>query len=242
MKISIAQIQSISGDIKANIARHSQAIQQAIAHQADSIFFPELSITGYEPTLAAKLALNLQDSQLDSFQSYSNQHKITIGIGAPVLSTRGILIAMIIFQPHQARTLYAKQWLHLDEKPYFVAGQEQVILQLQNIKLAPAICYESLQDVHIKNAYHLGAQIYLASVAKSLKGVQKALNYYPKVAAEYAIPIAMVNAIGYCDTFESKGQSAIWSSTGQLLAQLDEQSEGLLIYDTAQQKTISLNL
>ena len=40
--------------------------------------------------------------------------------------------------------------------------------------LAPAICFESLQPEHAESAASSGADVYLASVAKSPIGVDKA--------------------------------------------------------------------
>lgn len=52
MKLCSAQIQPIKGDIDRNIQKHIFFINSAIENGADLIFFPELSLTGYEPTLA----------------------------------------------------------------------------------------------------------------------------------------------------------------------------------------------
>jgi apolipoprotein N-acyltransferase len=46
---------------------------------------------------------------------------------------------------------------------------EQVIIKTNDTNIAPAICYESLQPIHIENAFKLGADVYLASVAKPSK-------------------------------------------------------------------------
>ena len=80
MKIAIAQIQPAKGDILANIASHKQMIARALVHQSDCIFFPELSITGYEPTLADSLATDVDDMLFDGFQQLSDRGNITIGI------------------------------------------------------------------------------------------------------------------------------------------------------------------
>lgn len=60
MKIALAQIQYEKGDIARNIELHLIWIDQAIAQGADCIFFPELSLTGYEPTLPKSLEEELE--------------------------------------------------------------------------------------------------------------------------------------------------------------------------------------
>lgn len=51
MIIAIAQLDSIAGDIHANLSAHQQMIAKAAAQGAALVVFSELSLTGYEPTL-----------------------------------------------------------------------------------------------------------------------------------------------------------------------------------------------
>lgn len=239
MKIGIAQVRPLKGDIPGNIARHQRMIELASVLQASAVFFPELSLTGYEPELAKDLAATPDDSRFDVFQQIADRYNMTIGVGLPTRIETGICISMVIFQPGSLRQTYSKQQLHADELPYFVLGEEQLILSVGNAKLAPAICYESLQDSHAHQAFQLGAEIYVASVAKSQGGVSKAMAHYPAVARKYAMPVLMANCIGDCDTFESAGQSAVWTKKGVLLAQLDGKSEGMLVFDTETEKAVA---
>ncbi len=232
MKISIAQTKSIKGDISTNTKKHEKLIELASLLKATSIFFPELSLTSYEPTLAQNLATDQNDNRLDIFQKLSDKNKITIGIGLPTKSVKGINISMVVFQPNQSIQTYSKQYLHSDELAYFEKGKEQLILTVDKKKIAPAICYESLQPEHSENSIRLGAEIYLASVAKSENGFNKAIKYYPELAKKYSIPVLMANCTGYCDNFTSIGKSSVWSKKGALIGQLDENSEGLLIFNT----------
>ena len=236
MKISIAQIKPIKGDVLSNIKKHETLIEIASSLNASSIFFPELSLTSYEPALAKNLATDQNDLRLDLFQKISNKNKITIGVGLPTKSTKGINISMVVFQPNQLKQTYSKQHLHSDEFGYFEKGNEQLILTVENHKIAPAICYESLQAEHSDNAIKLGANVYLASVAKAEKGFDKAIEYYSALAKKHALPVLMANSIGYCDNFISVGQSSVWTKNGTLAGQLDEDNEGLLIFNTETEK------
>lgn len=238
MKIGVAQIQAIKGDIEANIETHKKWIQIAISKNADLIVFPELSLTAYEPQIAKTLATNPNDSRLNEFQQISDLNHISIGIGLPTQSENGILISMLIFQPHRKRQVYSKQLLHSDELPFFINGNKQLILTVKNKKIAPAICYESLQKQHAENVKTLGAEIYLASVAKSEKGVKKAFSHYPEIAKKFSMPILMSNSVGDCDNFLSAGQSSVWNKNGELLYSLEHDKEGLLIFNTETENII----
>lgn len=232
MKICTAQIRPLKGNILKNIEQHKKLINLAAANGADIIFFPELSLTGYEPKLAKELATIPLDNRLDDFQNMSDLKNITIGVGLPLNNIRGILISMVIFQPGKSRQIYSKQHLHEDELPYFVNGEGKLMLRMDNTKLAPAICYESLLPEHSKEAFENGAEIYLASVAKSANGIAKAYKHYPEVARKYGMIVLMSNCVGQSDDFESVGKSAIWNSSGTMVGAMDEVSEGMLMIDT----------
>ena len=231
MKICIAQTSSEKGNIQLNIQNHLELILRAIKHNADLIIFPELSITNYEPSIAKKLATAIDTSLFNPFQELADRNKITIGLGMPTKSADGINISMIIFQPHQKRAVYSKQILHSDELQYFARGIKQFFLNIKGKKIAVGICYETLQEEHFINAHHLGADIYIASVAKSKEGIEMAYKYFSKTAIEYKTPILMANCIGPCDNYISVGQSAVWNKQGQIIGELDDKNQGLLIYD-----------
>ncbi len=238
MKICIAQTEPQKGNVAANIEAHKRFIAHALALNASAIFFPELSLTGYEPELAKKLASTLMDRRLDIFQELSDAHKIIIGLGLPTRSGFKMRISMLIFEPHKARQIYSKQELHADEFPYFEKGDEQVIIKMQGQHIAPAICFESLQTAHAAHAFNLGANVYLASVAKPTNGVKKAFLHYPAIAMQYKMPVFMVNCIGFCDNFLSVGKSSVWSKEGKLVGQLDDKSEGILMFDTETEEVL----
>jgi predicted amidohydrolase len=92
MRIAIAQIEAIKGNIEKNIENHVKWIYQAIQNKADLVVFPELSLTGYEPDLAESLATNQDDTRLDEMQSLSDKNRITIGIGVPTRKEKDLFI------------------------------------------------------------------------------------------------------------------------------------------------------
>lgn len=88
-----------------------------------------------------------------------------------------------------------------------------------------------MQTEHSDNAKKLGADIYLASVAKSENGIEKAFKHYPIIAKKYSMSVLMSNYVGFCDDFLSVGKSSVWTKDGKLVGQLDNKSEGILIFD-----------
>lgn len=236
MKFAIAQVQPHKGDIAGNIADHLRVIDLAVAQAADAIVFPELSLTGYEPTLARGLATTADDARLAVFQQRSDAHGITIGVGLPLavgddVHNGGVCIGMVLLRPRQPRLVYGKQYLHPDELPFFVPGCNLPILLVAGVNVAPAICYELSVPEHAAEAARHHPALYVASVAKSADGVAKAHARLRDIARTYGIPVLMCNAVGPCDDFVSAGQSAAWNADGMLLGVLDAAETGILLYD-----------
>jgi predicted amidohydrolase len=207
-----------------------------VACEADTIIFPELSLTGYEPTLAKAVAVSRDDACLAVFQDTVDARQVTIGVGMPTPSDGQPYISMIIFQPHQPRQLYSKQYLHADELPFFAHGHNATAVLGDKSDVALAICYELSVPEHAQQAFANGANIYVASVAKSASGVEQASQRLAKIARSYDMTVLMVNCVGPSDDFVSAGGTAVWNNQGNLLAQLDDAHEGILIYDTDSQE------
>lgn len=242
MKICAAQIKSVKGDMKANVELHKKMINLAVSHGVQLVVFPELSLTGYEPDLAKDLATNADDARLEDLQKLSDANQIIVTAGLPVQSSGGVLIGMVVFQPGKPRLTYFKQHLHSDELPYFVAGQDELILTFETHRIAPAICYESLLSEHSDQAAANGADIYFASVAKSAAGVEKAYAHMPQVAKKNAMLVMMANSVGPSDNFIGAGKSSVWFADGSRVDGLDQTSEGLLVFDTKTETAMKIYL
>ncbi|GAB4021799.1 carbon-nitrogen hydrolase family protein [Spirosoma migulaei] len=236
MKICVAQTRPVKGDIERNRIRHEELIALAVSNEADIIIFPELSLTGYEPQLANELATDQNDSRFDSFQKISDTNNIIIGIGVPTQTTTGICISLAIFQPNQVRQTYSKKYLHADEVPFFKSGQNLTGLLGNEAAIALAICYELSVPEHAEDAFKQGAKIYIASVAKSIEGVEKATQRLAEIAATYSMTVFMSNCVGRCDDFDCGGKTSIWNTGGLLVGQLNDSSEGILLIDTETQE------
>ncbi|GAB3173833.1 carbon-nitrogen hydrolase family protein [Telluribacter humicola] len=232
MKLCVAQTRPAKGDMEQNMESHQRLIELALSHGADTVIFPELSITGYEPELAGALAMSLDDDRLAPFQQISDSRQVTLGVGVPIRCEGGITIGLVIFKPHQDRQLYAKRYLHPDEYPYFVSGTSTTKLPGETGPMALAICYELSVPRHAEEAFRQGANIYLTSVAKSVEGIDKAYQRLAEIARTYSMTVLLSNSVGYCDNFTCGGRSAVWNREGKRIGQLDSTSEGILVYDT----------
>jgi len=232
MKVAIAQIEAIKGNVEKNIENHLKWIKQAIKNKADMLVFPELSVTGYEPDLAEKLATSQDDVRLDEIQSLSDKNGITIGVGLPTKEENDIFISMIIFQPHKERITYSKQYLYPPEEPIFKAGKNPLVLNFGTEIVSPAICYETSNKAHCEFAKRNRATIYIASVLSSINGIDAELKKLSGIAKNNNMVTLMANYVGESGGYKCAGKSSVWDTTGKLIGQLDSETEGILIYDT----------
>ena len=232
MKLCVAQTRPIVGAVELNIERHLYHAELAAACGAHLIVFPELSLTGYEPRLAAELSRSASNTCFDVFQSISDLRQISIGVGAPLRTEAGVEIGTLIFRPNKPRQSYSKMYLHADEQPYFVPGHSANNLIAENPVVALAICYELSVPQHLEHAVGKGAQVYMASVAKTASGMQQAQTRLAHIARENRMPVLLSNCVGRMDNCECTGRSSAWDSNGALAAQLDDCHEGLIVFDT----------
>jgi predicted amidohydrolase len=242
LRISAVQTKPIPGDIPSNIDSHLRLLYLAISHQADLVVFPELSLTGYEPTLAADLATAPNDNRFSCFQKASIASNITIGLGVPTKNAPHPCISMILFRPDGTRWVYSKRHLHPDEQRYFTSGDNLVGLTVKQTRIALAICYEISVPGHAAKTLANGATIYLASVAKTATGVQQASTTLSSTARTYGVPVLMANCVGPADGGFCRGTTSAWDDKGALTACLNTSDEGMVLLDTDTQQSTAITL
>jgi predicted amidohydrolase len=238
VKIALAQTRSVVGDIAANVVAHLELIELAVAHGAQFIAFPELSLTGYEPRLAKELAIDLDDARFQPFQQMSNVRGIRIAVGVPTRTANKPRISLALFAPYLPRAVYSKQYLHADEEPFFTPGPRNPGVLDTQPKIGLAICYELSVTAHAEATFAAGAEMYFASVAEPERGVAGSHPRLADVAKHFGAPVLLANCVGMCDGMYCAGSSAVWNRRGERLARLDDTSEGLLVFDTASEEAV----
>ena len=232
MRIALVQLQCRAGQVLHNRSRHLDILQKAASLKADFMLFPELSLTGYEPTLVNQLAMLPDDPLLEPFSVLSRQHNLSFGIGCPLRVKGGIAIGMMLFVPSGRRTVYTKQYLHPDEEPYFVAECTVPLLPSPLDAIGLAICYEISIPRHALAHHQDGKGIYLASVAKSKEGMAIARPRMQEIATQYHQITGIANSVGPNDDFIGWGGTTWWDAHGTHLGTIGETTEGVLLLDT----------
>ena len=230
MKIALAQIQSSPGNLTSNWKRHSEMIDKAINEKCELIVFPELSLSGYEPTLAKQI-IKADLSILKEIKKVSMEKDISICFGLPTESKKGIHISAILNHPDGSMDIYSKEHLHKDEIAYFQPGDSNQLFISGNVKAGFAICYEISIDEYMEQIADLSPSLFIASVSKDSVGLSKAKSRLAQLAKKYKWTVFMVNNIGPADNFIAAGGSFIINSEGKIIDELSSDQEGILCYE-----------
>ena len=231
LTIAAAQSTSIAGDLHANIARHQHFIQAAAEQGVQLLVFPELSLTGYEPDLAADLAIAPEAAVLQPLRELAREMGVTAVVGMPIrLSAEGaVLIGALVLAADGSLAVYSKQHLHSGEERAFAPGNGGAPLTLDDSTVALAVCADFSHASHAAAAAALGADVYAAGVLISPAGYAVDSALLQGHAATHSMLVLMANHGGATGGWESAGRSAIWAAGGALLAAAPGVGDGLLI-------------
>lgn len=122
--IAAAQSCAHPADLPRNLDDHLRLMRIAQARGVRLLVFPELSLTGYEPSAAAALAQPADTPLLQPLRQLAEQARMTTVVGLPLRSPKHAkpLIAALILGADGSLGVYAKQHLHAGEERHFSAG------------------------------------------------------------------------------------------------------------------------
>jgi len=236
MKILLAQLNPIVGDLAGNFAKVKAAISKN-GNTHDLIVFPELTLTGYPPNdlLLRKGFVDEQLYYLSEVQKLSVDIKATILIGAVTRNTsvgKPLRNTALAFQNGRAEMTYYKQLLPtyniFDECRYFEAGNDKQsnLVMIGDKAIRVLICEDCWNDEAICDA-----PLYPTNpVAVSCNGTNRAkadvivtLNaspsdigkhlvrykMYQTLSKKYGVPFIYVNQVGGQDSLIFDGHSFV---------------------------------
>ena len=232
MRVCLAQVRSEKGAVRRNVARHLAALHRLAPRPGDLVVFPELSLSNYDPDVAAASSVDLGDRRLIPLQEFSDSTGSVISVGAPVRSSDKPMIAQLVFSPNRPLTVVGKTHLHADEYAYFAAAPGGPVVLDLAAQIGVAICYEISVSEHAAALTSNGAEVYVASVAKTPRGIERGWGQLAKTAVRHQISALVVNSVGMCEGKKAGGGSAVFDQRGELVQRLGAAAEGYLIFDT----------
>jgi predicted amidohydrolase len=229
-KIAAAQVASVRGDIAANIRVHTAAVKSAAERGVSVLLFPELSLIGYEPDLAAELAMEATDARLAPLAALARRHQIAVVVGAPLRSsgTKPGLGAILLDASGSVRT-YAKMHLGGSEPTYFAPGERPLSFAAHGQTIGIAICADSSQPSHPQSYFDGGCTIYAAGVFLNPEWYATDTPRLADYAGRFRMLVVMANHAASAGTHASVGKSSVWAPGGALLAQAAGTESALVI-------------
>lgn len=224
LRIAAAQSCSIPGDIAANLQTHLHFIAAARQAGAGLLLFPELSLSGYEPTLVRHCLSEPGDHRLAPLQTLAREASMTIIVGAPLAShvADKPFIGAISFYPDGSHSVYRKQHLHPGEEGFATPGPVDASnpngYTLGDTAAALAICADSMHPPHAQRAAAAGAALYLASSLVSVGGFDGDARQLQQYAHQFNVGVLLANHGGPTGGYASAGKSSFWAPGGQLVA------------------------
>ena len=220
IRIALAQQDFPVGDMTGNLARARQSISIALAKGADLILFPEMAISGYPPEdLLLRPGFmhrchDVMDELVDSVKG------IDVVIGHPWAIDNERFNAVSWIRDGVVLGRYFKQALPnyavFDERRYFSAGTESLVVDLKGVNLAVLICEDAWVPEPASMAKAAGAELLLIPNAspfrdKKLAARTAILNERLK---DCGLPIVYSNLVGGQDELVFDGRSMLMSADG----------------------------
>lgn len=228
--IAAAQSTSVPGEISRNVAHHLRFGTTAAERGAQLLVFPELSLTGYELTVARPNAVRPDSSELDPLRHLATQAHMTVVAGAPLLNDNDELhIAAFTIHPDGSVSTYTKEHVHQSEEKVFTSGAGGPALRVEDATVALAVCADATHPQHTASAASRGANVYTVGVMIDEIGYSRKVSLLRNYALEHRMAVLMANYSGATGGEVSAGRSALWSEDGQLVAASTGTEEGLVV-------------
>jgi NAD+ synthase (glutamine-hydrolysing) len=238
LRIILAQLNLLVGDIQGNSAKILAAIAQARDElRGDVVVFPELAISSYPPEdllTYPDFHRQVNDTLQDLVKQVSG---IDVILGYPHLSAGGLYNAAALIRAGQIRAVYHKQHLPnygvFDEKRYFALGHAPCIVHIKETPIAITICEDLWYADVALQAKQAGAQLIISLNASPFeigkpKQREKILKQRVK---ECHLPIVYVHGVGGQDELLFDGGSTVINAEGEICAQAEFYQEQLLPVD-----------
>jgi NAD+ synthase (glutamine-hydrolysing) len=244
MRIAIAQLNPIVGDIEGNAQRILEAAQTAFNRGAELLLTPELSLCGYPPRdLLLNLGFVEKMSQQLQLLSQQLPEKLAVLVGfveknpsATVRGEKPLFNSIALLKSQEIKQIFTKRLLPtydvFDEDRYFASGKESQYFQLteNNVKIGVTICEDVWNDEQfwgqrqyavnpIADLANLGVDLIVnLSASPYSVGKQKLReSLLSHSATRYNLPIVYVNQVGGNDDLIFDGDSVAFNRQGQVI-------------------------
>lgn len=251
MKVALAQLNPVVGDIAGNTAKMADAIDRAAARGADLVVFGELSTVGYPPRDLVRKHRFVAEcvEAVERLAARCTDVAALVGFLRPTPGGAGrpLQNAAALLADARVRHVHVKSLLPtydvFDETRYFQPGGDQRCIELGGRRLGLTVC-EDLWDAEalgrelygsdpIARLTADGAEIIINMAASPFQMGKARLReeLFARQAKRASAPIVYVNQVGGNDELVFDGCSCVVSSDGRVVGRAAAFREDLLVVD-----------
>jgi NAD+ synthase (glutamine-hydrolysing) len=248
VRIALAQLNVVVGDLDGNVARIVEAVADATRASADLVVVPELAVTGYPPE-DLLLRPGFIRAAREAVDEVARSCTDVVGlIGAPAFD-RDLANAAFVCAGGDVRGIYRKHFLPnygvFDEHRYFAAGRELLLVELGDVLIGPTICEDVWQPGPPATDLALAGATLIVNLSASPFHVGKAEDREEMLvtrARDNAVYVAFCNLVGGQDELVFDGHSVVLDDEGEVVARAPGFEEALLVVDVDPTEAIGRRL
>ena len=246
MKIALAQINTVVGDVWGNVEKAADALDRAVDGGAGLVAFPELTITGYPPQDLLLRPSFIRDN-LNALGEFAE--KVPEGVAAAIgfADLNGDLYnACAVVSGGKILYRYYKQYLPnysvFDENRYFHGGEgAPPILRMSHNLVGLSICEDIWYPAGPPHEQAIGGAGVLLNISASpyhrLKGDAREKMLGVR-ADDYGCYVVFCNLVGGQDELVFDGRSLVFDPGGRLIARAKQFEEDLLFVDVYPEESL----
>jgi len=226
IKINIAQINPIVGDLNNNAQTIVDLSHQAYESGAHLLVFPELALIGYPPEdLLLREGFISQIKDKVEFIRTQLPEDMSIVFGAPEYVDGCLYNSAYLIQHGSVRT-YHKQYLPnygvFDEKRYFEPGADSLVFECQQHRIGVVICEDAWEAAPVSAAVSHGAETIISLNASPFQigKHQQRIKTIQQRVLENKVNFIYINAVGGQDELVFDGGSFVMDASGNITHQL----------------------
>ncbi len=238
MRIALAQMNTVVGDVWGNVERAVGALERAVESGADLVAFPELTMTGYPPE-DLLLRPRFIEENLEALSEFAG--KVPEGVAAAVgfVDLNGDLYnACAVISGGEILHRYHKRYLPnygvFDENRYFREGEGAPVVGLNGSLVGVNVCEDIWYPGGPAREQALGGATVLLNISASpyhrLKGDSRERMLSVR-ASDYGCYVVFCNLVGGQDELVFDGRSAVFDPGGNVIARAKQFEEDLLLVD-----------
>ena len=217
MKLFLAQLNNIVGDIEGNLNKAIDVLQDAKKLDSDLVIFSELFLSGYPPEdlVLKKSFVSACKNALDSLITYSEEKELGVIIGLPIYEKNKLFNAAAVIDKGQligfSKKVNLPNYSVFDEKRVFNKNNTPEIFNFRGIKLGIPICEDIWMDNVCKELKDQGCELIISpngSPFNKYKINQRKTIIEDRVT-EVKTPFVYVNQFGGQDELVFDGSSLV---------------------------------